>query len=126
MDLTQTTRPVLHPLVEELLADERLDAFAQELPAAARVSEPVLPLLLAALHERLARLEDNLAIADIKKILASQDDPDYPVSRGGGRNLEDAQIGFTLACCIFELSAEPRLHIASGPPHANEFRTFSP
>ncbi|HYA09608.1 MAG TPA: transcription-repair coupling factor [Gaiellaceae bacterium] len=55
MDLAETTRPVLHPLVEELLADERLDAFADELPAAARVSEPVLPLLLAALHERLAR-----------------------------------------------------------------------
>src|SRR5881227_773777 len=55
MDLTETSRPVLHPLVEELLADERLDAFAEALPAAARVSEPVLPLLLAALHERLAR-----------------------------------------------------------------------
>ncbi|MGZ4308304.1 MAG: helicase-related protein, partial [Gaiellaceae bacterium] len=55
MDLAETTRPVLHPLVEELLADERLDAFAEALPAAARVSEPVLPLLLAALHERLAR-----------------------------------------------------------------------
>ncbi len=55
MDLAETTRPVLHPLVDELLADERLDAFADALPAAARVSEPVLPLLLAALHERLGR-----------------------------------------------------------------------
>src|SRR5438094_229437 len=55
MDLAETTRPVLHPLVEELLADERLDVFAEAMPAAARVSEPVLPLLLAALHERLAR-----------------------------------------------------------------------
>jgi transcription-repair coupling factor (superfamily II helicase) len=55
MDLAESTRPVLFPLVEELLADERLDAFAEALPAAARVSEPVLPLLLAALHERLAR-----------------------------------------------------------------------
>src|SRR5947199_1535593 len=55
MDLAETTRPVLHPLVEELLADERLDVFADALPAAARVSEPVLPLLLAALHEKLAR-----------------------------------------------------------------------
>src|SRR5205809_2718692 len=55
MDLAETTRPVLHPLVEELLADERLDAFADALPTAARVSEPVLPLLLAALYQRLAR-----------------------------------------------------------------------
>src|SRR5881392_3685427 len=55
MDLRETTRPVLHPLVEELLADERLTAFADALPAAARVSEPALPLLLAALHEHLGR-----------------------------------------------------------------------
>ncbi len=55
MDLTDTARPVLHPLVQELLDDERLTAFATALPAAARVSEPALPLLLAALHEHLGR-----------------------------------------------------------------------
>src|SRR5690349_4956479 len=55
MDLRETTRPVLHPLVEQLLADERLAAYADALPAPARVSEPALPLLLSALHERLGR-----------------------------------------------------------------------
>ncbi|HSD76670.1 MAG TPA: hypothetical protein VLA98_04675, partial [Solirubrobacteraceae bacterium] len=57
MDLRETTRPVLHPLVEQLLADERLAAYAETLrvPESARVSEPALPLLLAALHEHLAR-----------------------------------------------------------------------
>src|SRR4249919_3250918 len=55
MDLTDTARPVLHPLVQELLDDERLTAFAAALPAEARVSEPALPLLLAALHEQLGR-----------------------------------------------------------------------
>src|SRR4051812_18621860 len=55
MDLRETTRPVLYPLVEELLGDERLTAFADALPAPARVSEPALPLLLAALHEHLGR-----------------------------------------------------------------------
>ncbi|HKD33730.1 MAG TPA: transcription-repair coupling factor [Gaiellaceae bacterium] len=55
MDLAETTRPVLHPLVEQLLADERLTAYAEALPAPARVSEPVLPLVLAALHEQLGR-----------------------------------------------------------------------
>src|SRR6188472_1954026 len=55
MDLRETTRPVLHPLVEQLLADERLAAYAEALPAPARVSEPALPLLLAALHEQLDR-----------------------------------------------------------------------
>jgi transcription-repair coupling factor (superfamily II helicase) len=48
-------RPVLHPLVEELGTTERLAAFAEALPADARVSEPALPLLVAALHERLGR-----------------------------------------------------------------------
>ena len=52
MDHTTTTRPVLHPLVEQLLADERLVAYAEALPAPARVSEPALPLLLAALYEQ--------------------------------------------------------------------------
>ena len=48
-------RPVLHSFVRELLALERLQAFSAALPARARVSEPVLPLLLATLHEQLDR-----------------------------------------------------------------------
>jgi transcription-repair coupling factor (superfamily II helicase) len=46
-------RPVLHALVRELAAEERFAAFADALPTRARVSEPALPLVLAALHERL-------------------------------------------------------------------------
>jgi transcription-repair coupling factor (superfamily II helicase) len=48
-------QPVLHVLAHELAESERLAAFADALPAPARVSEPALPLLLAALHSRLAR-----------------------------------------------------------------------
>src|SRR5438552_8137726 len=48
-------RPVLHSLVDRLRAEERLPAFAAALPTRARVSEPALPLLLAALHEELGR-----------------------------------------------------------------------
>jgi transcription-repair coupling factor (superfamily II helicase) len=55
MDLRETTRPVLYPIVAELLADDRLAAYANALPAPARVSESALPVLLAALHEQLAR-----------------------------------------------------------------------
>ena len=55
MDRTATSKPVLHPLVEQLLGDERLLAYAEALPAPARVSEPALPILLAALHEHLGR-----------------------------------------------------------------------
>src|SRR3954469_21087817 len=48
-------RPLLHSLVDRLRADERLPAFAAALPARARVSEPALPLLVAALYEQLGR-----------------------------------------------------------------------
>src|SRR6478672_11845451 len=48
-------RPVLYSLVERLRAEERLTEFAAALPTRARVSEPVLPLLLAALHEEVER-----------------------------------------------------------------------
>jgi len=49
-------RPVLHPLVRELAESERFRTFLDELPGTrARVSEPALPLLLAAIYEELAR-----------------------------------------------------------------------
>jgi transcription-repair coupling factor (superfamily II helicase) len=49
-------RPVLNSLACELAESERLVAFADEVGQAdARVSEPALPLLLAALHLRLER-----------------------------------------------------------------------
>ena len=49
-------RPVLHPLVRELAESERFRAFVEELPhTRARVSEPALPLVVAALYEELGR-----------------------------------------------------------------------
>ena len=48
-------RPVLHVFVRELAGHERLSSLAAALPARARVSEPALPLLVSALHERLER-----------------------------------------------------------------------
>ncbi len=43
----------LHALVTELTETEEFRAFADAFPASARVSEPALPLVLAALHETL-------------------------------------------------------------------------
>jgi transcription-repair coupling factor (superfamily II helicase) len=48
-------RPVLHAFVAELAEHERLAAFAEALPARARVSEAALPALLASLFEKLER-----------------------------------------------------------------------
>ena len=46
-------RPVLHAFVDELVDDERLAAFAEALPARARVSDAALPVVLASLYEHL-------------------------------------------------------------------------
>jgi transcription-repair coupling factor (superfamily II helicase) len=57
-------RPVLYALVRELLRMDRFQDFASALPTRARVSEPVLPLLLAALHEQLDRAVSVLVPED--------------------------------------------------------------
>ena len=48
-------RSALSGLVEELVSSERFRAFLEDFPVPARVSEPALALVLAALHEALAR-----------------------------------------------------------------------
>ena len=48
-------RPTLSPLLDRLRADERLPALARALPTRVRVAEPVLALVLAALHAELGR-----------------------------------------------------------------------
>ncbi len=50
-----TSPPVLYSLVERLRADDRLKEYAAAFPERARVSEPALALLLAALHDELGR-----------------------------------------------------------------------
>jgi transcription-repair coupling factor (superfamily II helicase) len=57
-------RPSLYPLVRELAESERLQAVARALPARARVSEPALPLVVAALHDLLGRALVLLAPED--------------------------------------------------------------
>lgn len=120
-------RPIYHtnhPLKNVDFAPAFMRRYAQSsAPRPARSSY----LRFAALHERLGTMQHRPNIDAIKSILASRDDTDYPVSRGGGHNEEDEQTGFTLASCIFELHAgASRLHIAPGPPHLCSFRTFGP
>jgi len=52
---TNTDASALSPLVDEVRASERFAAFARAFPIRARVSEPALPILLAALHRELGR-----------------------------------------------------------------------
>src|SRR5258708_9380111 len=48
-------RPVLYALVRDLLRSDKLQELAEALPTRARVSEPALPLVVAALHEQVGR-----------------------------------------------------------------------
>ena len=45
----------LHAFIAELAGSDRFQAFTKSLPGRARVSEPALPLVLAALHQELGR-----------------------------------------------------------------------
>src|SRR6266540_1983459 len=57
-------RPVLFALVRELLRSDKLQELAAAMPTRARVSEPVLPLVVAALHEQLGRALTLLVAED--------------------------------------------------------------
>lgn len=115
-------RPIYHtnhPLVSADLSPQ----------ARGKTSRPTRSTYLryAALHEQISVLPPTLSIDAIKSVLSSCRDPDYPVSRGGGRNEEDEAIGFTLACCIFELvRGAPKFHIASGPRTGPAFGLSTP
>jgi len=52
---THTSSTPLAAFVDELRGNDRFQAFARAMPTKARVSEPVLPLVLAALHAELGR-----------------------------------------------------------------------
>ena len=84
-------RPTLHPLVDVLAESDDLAALASALPAAsARVSEPALPLLLAALHARLGRRllcllpddEDARDVAEAAAWFAGADSVAFMPGRG--------------------------------------------
>ena len=100
-------RPLLYSLVERLRAEERLQEFAGALPTRARVSEPVLPLVLAALHSELndGELEHGLVV------LLPEDADARDVAEAAAWFLGDDQVA---------LFPSRGVHWASGlepPPH---------
>lgn len=114
-------RPVCHtnhPLVCDDWTLPEGGALAQPMPSRSSY------LRLASLHQRL-HAGAEITVDMLKATLSARDDADYPVSRGGGVNLQDGQIGFTLASNVFELRrGEPTWHMAAGPPHLRPFHVY--
>jgi hypothetical protein len=119
---SDAARPIFHTNHPIVCADLREDlAGAGGRAAPSRSSH----LRFAALQARLLPERVEIDVGYLKALLASRDDPDYPISRCGGRNEADRQIGFTLASSVFELHAgRPLWRLAAGPPHQAEFLTF--
>lgn len=75
-----------------------------------------------ALNARMGPTGGAFDMTVVKTALASQDSPDYPISRPFSASTGDH--GFTFASVIWELAPERRAHVAPGPPHATAYQTF--
>jgi transcription-repair coupling factor (superfamily II helicase) len=97
-------RPVLHVLARELAEGERLAAFADALPSTrARVSEPALPLVLAALHVRL----DRALVC-----LLPEDGDAHDAAEGAAWFLGDDRVAFMPSRGVrFDSGLEPPPHL---------------
>jgi transcription-repair coupling factor (superfamily II helicase) len=78
-------RLALDALVAELAAGERLVEYAEALPERARVSEPALPIVVAALHEHLGR---GLAV------LVPEDADARDIAEASGWLLGEERVGY--------------------------------
>jgi isopenicillin-N N-acyltransferase-like protein len=75
-----------------------------------------------ALEKRLKDPTKKITLDLIKETLRSKDDPQNPVCR---EKRADGRGGFTSGCLIMELSEEPKLHLAPGPPCTTDFQIHS-
>ncbi len=93
--------------------------------AAALSGSPTSEFRFASLRKRLGDPRRNIAAAEIFAALSSKDNPQGPICRDGDTASEgagDAHIGFTVASVLYELQADPVLHIAAGPPSESAYR----
>lgn len=74
------------------------------------------------LEKRLKDPKMPIAVDNIKEILSSKDDPENPIC---SEKRADDGGGFTAGCLIMDLSENPRLHLAPGPPSTTDFRTYT-
>jgi hypothetical protein len=70
--------------------------------------------------ERIKDQARPVDVATLRSLLSSHDSEEHPICR----HLDPDQGAFTAACTIFELGAEPRMHIAGNPPCERPFKVM--
>lgn len=76
---------------------------------------------LAVLDGRLGAAHGVPSVDEIKRLLANRDDAADPIARRLG---EHGSHAYTFASVVYELSPEPRLHVAPGPACSTPWRTY--
>jgi hypothetical protein len=76
---------------------------------------------LAVLDGKLGRRSPELSVDEVKQLLANRDDQADPIARRLGENGSHA---FTFATVVYELSPEPRAHVAAGPACSTPFKAY--
>ena len=79
---------------------------------------------LASIAARTVYRDGPVTLEDLKAALRAKDDPDNPVCRDRSTDINASLIAYTAGSMIYELSGDPKLHLAAGPPSESEFLAF--
>jgi hypothetical protein len=77
----------------------------------------------ASIASRTVWRDEPVTLEGLKAALRAQDDPESPVCRDRSGGEGPSVIAFTAGSVIYELSDNPKLHVAGGPPTQSEYVT---
>jgi isopenicillin-N N-acyltransferase-like protein len=99
-----------------------VDRHVKNSSIARRCRSPSSPARLASVAAHVGDSNRKIDVAFAMETLRAKDDPAAPVCRDGNASAEDAQIGFTFGSIICEISDEPAMYVAAGPPCHSSYR----
>ncbi len=112
-----------HPLVNDDL--ELYKKLVSKMPAGDQKKEAQFlkssKTRYNAIGRRLRDAKKTIRIQEVREALSSRDDPKFPVCRTKPKNPSSSM---TLHCSIMELSKNPVLHLAPGPPCQTRFQSY--
>jgi isopenicillin-N N-acyltransferase like protein len=74
----------------------------------------------ASARRRMEKAPQTMTWQDAREIISSHDDEENPICR----HYQSDEAGMTLWGIVIECSPDPVLHVSTGPPCSNEFRSF--